>query len=316
MRMMVYVESSAVRGGIEVFAERHVAALRAAGHAVDVVSDRNPPRSMFADYDEIVVHKCGDVATLEAFPPEKTTLYVHDHEPICPRTHAYTPLGRNCTRPGALWPCIVCAPACRRWRDALGRVLTQGRRKRAMARFRRIVVISAFMKSRLVANGIPADRISVQPPEIPRPDLSGTPRSSRPSAHVDLLYVGQLVRGKGVHLLLRAMAGMKRRRTLDIVGTGNMEGRLKHLAAKLGLGDRIRFHGFCGNPQEWRAAAGCVVVASFWQEPFGLVAAEAVALGRNVVAFAIGGLPEACAGKATLVPPGDIAALAAALDRV
>ena len=53
---------------------------------------------------------------------------------------------------------------------------------------------------------------------------------------------------------------------------------------------------------------------SFWQEPYGLVAAEAVALGRRVVAFAIGGLPEACGGKATLVPPGDITALARALE--
>jgi Glycosyltransferase len=55
-------------------------------------------------------------------------------------------------------------------------------------------------------------------------------------------------------------------------------------------------------------------VPSFWQEPYGLVAAEAVALGRPVVAFAIGGLPEACGGKATLVPPGDIDALADALE--
>jgi glycosyltransferase involved in cell wall biosynthesis len=57
-----------------------------------------------------------------------------------------------------------------------------------------------------------------------------------------------------------------------------------------------------------------VVVPSFWQEPYGLVAAEAVALGRKVVAFAVGGLPEACGGKATLVPSGDVAALAQALE--
>ena len=131
---------------------------------------------------------------------------------------------------------------------------------------------------------------------------------------VDLLYVGQLIRGKGVHLLLEAMAKMKSPRTLDIVGTGNMEGELKLLAERLGLKGRVRFNGFQDSPQEWMRRAACVVVPSFWQEPYGLVAAEAVALGRPVVAFAIGGLPEACQGKATLVPPGDIAALAAALE--
>ena len=57
-----------------------------------------------------------------------------------------------------------------------------------------------------------------------------------------------------------------------------------------------------------------MVVPSFWQEPYGLVAAEAVALGKSVVAFAVGGLPEACHGKATLVPPGDVGALARVLD--
>jgi glycosyltransferase involved in cell wall biosynthesis len=126
--------------------------------------------------------------------------------------------------------------------------------------------------------------------------------------------VGQLIRGKGVHLLLEAMARMKTPRNLDIVGTGNMEGELKSLASRLGLSGRVRFNGFQKNPEDWMRRATCVVVPSFWQEPYGLVAAEAVALGRPVVAFAIGGLPEACGGKATLVPPGDIAALAVALE--
>ncbi|MBQ1761879.1 MAG: glycosyltransferase [Aquincola sp.] len=103
-------------------------------------------------------------------------------------------------------------------------------------------------------------------------------------------------------------------RTLDVVGTGNMEAKLKAQAERLGLAERVRWHGYQPNPQDWMRAAKCVVVPSFWQEPYGLVAAEAVALGRSVVAFDIGGLPEACQGKATLVPPGDVDALARALD--
>ena len=305
MRVLVYLEKAEVRGGIEVFAERHVAQLRAAGHEVDVV--HSPPA--FNAYDEIIVHKCSDVATLEAFPPEKTTYYVHDHEPICPRTYAYTPLRRNCTRASGVWPCLFCAPLCRSWKAALARVFAQGRRKRAMARFKRIVVISAFMKGRLVANGLPAERIVVEPPQIIPPPP--TPNFQIP---VDLLFAGQLIRGKGVQLLLEAMARMRMPRTLDVVGTGNMEAELKAQAERLGLAERVRWHGYQPNPQDWMRAAKCVVVPSFWQEPYGLVAAEAVALGRSVVAFDIGGLPEACGGKATLVPPGDVDALARALD--
>ena len=327
MKILVYLEKSDVRGGIEIFAERHVARLRAEGHEVDVASDI---RQEMGRYDEIVVHKCSDVATLEGFPPEKTVYYVHDHEPICPRTYAYTPLKRNCTRAGGLWPCIFCAPLCRNWKGALRRVLSQSRRKRAMAGFKKLVVISEFMKGRLVANGIPAEKIVVESPKIESLRVGigsdrvadSTPTLNDPTstlndpnhAFVDLLYVGQLIRGKGVQLLLAAMARMKTPRTLDIVGTGNMEPKLKALAAELGIADRVRFNGFRQNPQDWMRAARCVVVPSFWQEPYGLVAAEAVALGRPVVAFAIGGLPEACGGKATLVPPGDIAALAKALE--
>ena len=351
MKILVYLEKSDVRGGIEIFAERHVARLRAEGHEVEMVSaiDKRQPTAGrqsaidFSAFDEVVVHKCSDVSTLEKFPPEKTVYYVHDHEPICPRSYAYTPLKRNCTRPGGLWPCIFCAPLCRNWKSALKRVLSQERRKRAMARFRKLVVISEFMKGRLVANEIPAEKIVVEPPvldilnaEARNRRASGARVCSEPSRaqasaerrgdgedsaslrlcveKIDLLFVGQLIRGKGVQLLLAAMARMKTPRTLDIVGTGNMEGELKLLAERLGLKGRVRFNGFQDSPQEWMRRAACVVVPSFWQEPYGLVAAEAVALGRPVVAFAIGGLPEACQGKATLVPPGDIAALAAALE--
>ena len=308
MKILVYLEKAAVRGGIEIFAERHVARLRAEGHRVEVAD--NLCGLDFSAFDEIIVHKCADGATLERFPSEKTVYYVHDHDPICPRGYAYTPFRRNCSCPGGIWPCLFCAPLCRSWKIALARVLSQRRRKRAMMRFRKIVVISEFMKSRLVVNGIPKSRIAVEPPP-PTSHLSPlTPQL--PS--IDLLFVGQLIRGKGVQLLLEAMALMKTRRTLDVVGTGNLENSLREQAQRLGLADRVRFRGFQENPQAWMNAAQCVVVPSFWQEPYGLVAAEAVALGRKVVAFAIGGLPEACGGKATLVPPGDVMALARVLD--
>ena len=307
MRILVFLERADVRGGIEVFAERQVESLRAKGDSVDVVHEIPPS---FDGYGEIIVHKCPDVDVLAMFPPERTAYYVHDHEPICPRTYAYTPLGRNCSRASGIWPCAICAPLCRSWKTALGRVLAQGRRKKVMSRFRKIVVISEFMKGRLVANGIPSEIVVVESPVI----AVKAPRDGEERSGVDLLFVGQLIRGKGVQLLLEAMARMKKQRTLDVLGAGNMEAKLKALAGKLGVGERVRWHGFADNPQGWMRAAKCVVVPSFWQEPYGLVAAEAVAVGTKVVAFAIGGLPEACGGRATLVPPGDVDALAAALE--
>lgn len=310
MKILLYLDPVPVRGGIEIYAERQAGRLRADGHEVVIVGRPNP--EALAHCDAVYVHKCASTADLAAFPPDKTTVYIHDHEPICPRTYAYTPLGHTCTRPGSLWPCLFCAPACRDWRGALRRVLSQRRRKELLARVARIVVISEFMKSRLVANGLPAEKIVVSPPdlaEFPRPSS----RTTVPEP-VDLLYAGQLLRGKGVQILLRALALMQRPRTLDVVGTGNMETELRALADSLGIAKRVRWRGFSDDVPAWMAAAACVVVPSVWQEPYGLVAAEAVALGRPVIASDIGGLPEACGGKAVLVPPGDPSALAAALD--
>lgn len=173
MKILVYLEKSDVRGGIEIFAERHVARLRAEGHEVDVASDI---RQEMGRYDEIIVHRCSDVATLEKFPPEK------------------------------------------------------------------IVVESPKIESLRV--GIGSDRVADSTPTLNDPN----PTLNDPNhAFVDLLYVGQL--------LLAAMARMKTPRMLDIVGTGNMEPKLKALAEGLGIADRVRFNGFQSNPQDWMRAA-------------------------------------------------------------
>ena len=61
-----------------------------------------------------------------------------------------------------------------------------------------------------------------------------------------------------------------------------------------------------------------LVTPSVWPEPFGIVVAEALAAGRPVVASAIGGIPEIVRDRreGLLVAPGDIAALACALDAI
>jgi glycosyltransferase involved in cell wall biosynthesis len=133
-----------------------------------------------------------------------------------------------------------------------------------------------------------------------------------------LLFVGRLNAQKGVALLLDALARMRLRVTLDLVGDGPDAARLRAQAEQLGIAERCAWHG--AQPQtalpEFYRRASAVVVPSVG-EGLGLVAVEAQLCEAPVVAFESGGITDTVVAGETgmLVPPGDVDALAAALDR-
>lgn len=94
-------------------------------------------------------------------------------------------------------------------------------------------------------------------------------------------------------------------------------GELRALAAGLGIDERVHFTGYRTDVPRIMAALDLVVHCSR-AEPFGRVLIEAMAAGRPVVAYADGGVPEIVVDGTTglLAPPGDVAALAQAIDRL
>jgi len=92
---------------------------------------------------------------------------------------------------------------------------------------------------------------------------------------------------------------------------------LKEHASKLGIGENVIFTGQRSDIAALMAACDVFSLPSF-EEPFGLVFAEAMAMKRPVVALTNGGTPEVVEhGKCGLLsPPGDIDALAANLLRL
>ena len=135
--------------------------------------------------------------------------------------------------------------------------------------------------------------------------------------------IGRIASWKGQDLFARALAEpeLARLGVLGVVagdawpGEEQRERALRELAARLGLGDRLRLVGFRDDLQTVLGAADAVVVASTQPDPLPNAALEAAATGCCVVAAAHGGLPEIVRDGATgvLVPPGDHVALAAAL---
>jgi glycosyltransferase involved in cell wall biosynthesis len=94
--------------------------------------------------------------------------------------------------------------------------------------------------------------------------------------------------------------------------------RLMRRAVDLGLGGRVHFLGNRDDVPEILAALDVLVHVPSAPEPFGRVVAEAMAVGKPVIAARAGGLPEIVEDEVTglLVPPGDVAATAAALTRL
>ncbi|GIX08805.1 glycosyltransferase family 4 protein [Elioraea sp.] len=136
-----------------------------------------------------------------------------------------------------------------------------------------------------------------------------------------VLLPGRLTRWKGQEVLIEALARMARTDAVAVLA-GDDQGRrgyragLEALAERLGLGPRVRIVGDCADMPAALMLADVAVSASIEPEAFGRVVVEAQAMGRPVVATAHGGAAETVSPGETgwLVPPGDAAALAAALD--
>jgi glycogen(starch) synthase len=193
-----------------------------------------------------------------------------------------------------------------------------------------VVVCSAAMAEEVTrALQAEADRVHVVPNGVTVPRRLAAPASGRrmaaragvPASAPLLLQVGRLAHEKGVDLAVDALvdvhaAGLHAH--LVVIGDGPEQAALHQQVTDAGLGSVVHLIGRQpdGIVAAWRAAADVVLVPSRY-EPFGLVALEAMAAARPVVAAAVGGLVEAVpAGCGVLVPPENATALGEAVTRL
>ena len=346
MRLLFTHEALGSLGGAEANAFITATEMRRRGHVVGLLTQqgtgRNEPawRELFdagifthAQFDEalsrfrpdlVYVHKWEHLPTLRRLvaSPLPLVRMVHDHDMYCLRSYRYHPVTRRiCTRaagPACVFPCLAPLKRQRNGRFPLRWASYRDKQEELELnrQFDRHLVVTQFMRGELELNRFDPARIEIFPP-VPRP---GDSLRSTFSPRNLLLYAGQIIRGKGVDELLRALALVTEPFEAIILGDGHHRAHCESLARRLHLGPRVAFHGFLPQEQlrDYYRETSVVLVSSLWPEPIATIGLEVMRYALPVVAFDAGGIRDWLHDGVNgyLVPWRDTPAFAARIDEL
>ncbi|HER26504.1 MAG TPA: glycosyltransferase [Rhodospirillales bacterium] len=331
MATVMQVVPSLVQGGVERGTVEIAGAIVKAGGRAIVVSSGGP-----------MVH---DLTRVGA---EHITLPVHSKNPLVMHNNVallqkrITDLGVDIVHVRSRAPAWSCLRAARKagvhlvttfhgtyssgnwFKRYYNSVMCRGERVIAISNFiaghiRRLYGVDAA-RIRVIHRGVDLDRFDPTVVSAERVvALAGTWRLSDGLPVV--MLPGRLTRWKGQTVFIEAIARLGRR-DIRCVLVGSHQGRtgykqeLEDLIEKHDLGEIVRLVDDCKDMPAAYMLTDVVVSASTDPEAFGRVVAEAQALGRPVIAPDHGGARETVIAEKTgwLVPPGDVQALASAID--
>jgi glycosyltransferase involved in cell wall biosynthesis len=183
-----------------------------------------------------------------------------------------------------------------------------------LSRTDQVIALSQSLARLTESLGVPGEKIRVMPNgvNIDTFKLAGTKKEPV------ILFVGSIIRRKGVHHLIEAAPRILQslpEYELVIIGDGPLEKELQVRVDALGLNDRIRFLGV-RSPADvllWMQKAKLFVLPSL-EEGLGVVLLEALACGTPCVGSQVGGIPDVIRPEVgQLTPPGDPDQLADAI---
>ena len=247
----------------------------------------------------------------------RLVLSLHDYSLVCPRKD-YMHAGAPCTGPGAS-KCLSCGAQ----HYGLVKGLATVTAHRAMRPIEAQLVDMFLPISRAVAeaSGLPGSDLPFQilpefvTDEVSEPTIDSAPWLAQLPDGPFLLYVGAFRRLKGIEVLLRAHAELVNAPKLVVIGYTCPEP-----AGPIHFPPPVAVLSDWPNEAVMLAWQRCQIgiVPSLWAEPFGIVALEAMACARPVIASRVGGLTDIVVDGETgyLVPPGDVTALRQAIERL
>ena len=212
------------------------------------------------------------------------------------------------------------------WKLELARRLDRVLARRATFRFHALTQAAAEEGAR--ALGIDPLRITVVPRGRDRAVLGEPSTERRTTARQDLglddkvvliVNVARQQKPKGIPLLVEAFSLLAERHPTAILLQAGRPGvssdQVEHLIRRHGLQDRFLTLGRREDVPTLLAAADAFAFSSLWEGQGGAVL-EAMAMNLPIATFDVPAVAESVADTALRVPIGDVAALAAAMDRL
>lgn len=143
------------------------------------------------------------------------------------------------------------------------------------------------------------------------PDVSLSTRANPKISPPRIVMIGRCEKQKDHATLFCALAQLKSLSwTLDCIGDGPLRAQVESLGHSLGLGERIRFHGYCRDVTQLLSQSQLFALITNW-ESFPRSIIEAMRAGLPVIATDVGGTAESVAHGKTgyIVPPKDVGIL-------
>jgi len=230
-------------------------------------------------------------ALAEQLLPGRVVYYLSDYWPSALDMHT-----TYWQSPARQWPMRLLKSPLRK--IALARL---GQAGRPTLKFEHVICVSARVRELLVEAGLPIQHAHVIHGGTDVQRFSSVRERDYRSGPVKLLYAGQLVRHKGVHTAIEAMARLVNKRrinqiTLTLVGSGHpdYEEFLRDLVERERLHDFVIFHKSVPKDQMpvILQQFDVLIFPSIYEEPLARTTQEAMAAGLVVVGTTTGGTKE------------------------
>ncbi|CAG7632426.1 glycosyltransferase family 4 protein [Paenibacillus allorhizosphaerae] len=273
-------------------------------HAVSIPDDVNQWMTYAEDFkpDLIVWHTIPHTAKIVERLARKYTTIATVHGVMCPSgLRMYRDNEALCMKRGSVsclvnWYARKCGTNISPVKAIQSLTLHQAM-VAALQRCTEVFAVSKAIRQFLVIEGIAASKIRIFDNTLAKFGEWSPLLLPKPRNEIKLLYAGRLVYSKGVQYLIQAVRLLLQKGIqveCSIIGEGWYKPELEQLSAQLELSEHVNFAGWIPGKDihAWYVNADVLVVPSIYPEPAGLVVPEARTMGKPVVVFDSGGLPE------------------------